>query len=40
MQESDAVRPNEYIQVGYELFEQGDPAVADAEVFGDRKSAV
>ena len=33
MQESDAVRPNEYIQVGYELFEQGDPAVADAEVF-------
>ena len=33
MQESDALRPNEYIQVGYELFEQGDPAVADAEVF-------
>ncbi|MBK1636246.1 ATP phosphoribosyltransferase regulatory subunit [Rhodovulum adriaticum] len=32
-QERDPNRPNEYIQVGYELFGGDDPAAADAEVF-------
>lgn len=32
-QEDDPDRANEYLQVGYELFENIDPAVADAEVF-------
>lgn len=32
-QEQDPDRPNEYIQVGYEIFERDDPADADAEVF-------
>lgn len=32
-QEDDVRRPNEYIQVGYELFDRGSPAAADAEVF-------
>ena len=32
-QERDPHRPNEYIQVGYELFGGDDPAAADAEVF-------
>ena len=32
-QESDLLRANEYIQVGYELFERDTPAASDAEVF-------
>ncbi|MEP3687391.1 MAG: ATP phosphoribosyltransferase regulatory subunit [Sulfitobacter dubius] len=32
-QEHDPNRPNEYIQVGYEVFDRADPAAADAEVF-------
>lgn len=32
-QEKDPTRANEYIQVGYEVFDDVDPAAADAEVF-------
>ncbi|RKF13786.1 ATP phosphoribosyltransferase regulatory subunit [Roseovarius spongiae] len=32
-QDDDAERANEYIQVGYEVFQRTDPAQADAEVF-------
>ncbi len=32
-QERDPARPNEYTQVGYELFARDDPAASDAEVF-------
>jgi len=32
-QEQDEDRANEYIQVGYEVFDRTDPAAADAEVF-------
>ena len=32
-QEQDPDRPNEYVQVGYEVFDRDDPAAADAEVF-------
>ncbi len=32
-QETDEGRPREYLQVGFELFDGGDPAAADAEVF-------
>jgi len=32
-QEEDPDRANEYIQVGYEVFDRADPAAADAEVF-------
>jgi ATP phosphoribosyltransferase regulatory subunit len=32
-QEHDPDRANEYIQVGYEIFDRTDPAAADAEVF-------
>lgn len=32
-QEFDETRSNEYVQVGYEIFERNDPAAADAEVF-------
>ncbi len=32
-QEDDAERANEYLQVGYEVFERDNPAAADAEVF-------
>lgn len=32
-QESDPARANEFIQVGYEVFDRTDPAAADAEVF-------
>jgi len=32
-QERDPNRPSEYVQVGYEIFDGVDPAVADAEVF-------
>ena len=33
MQEEDAHRPNEFVQVGYEVFDGKEPAQADAEVF-------
>ena len=32
-QEHDPTRANEYVQVGYEVFERSDPAASDAEVF-------
>ncbi len=32
-QERDPARANEYIQVGYEVFDRAEPAAADAEVF-------
>ncbi|MGB5864722.1 MAG: ATP phosphoribosyltransferase regulatory subunit [Sulfitobacter sp.] len=32
-QEHDPERANEYVQVGYEVFERDDPAASDAEVF-------
>ncbi|MEP1943614.1 MAG: ATP phosphoribosyltransferase regulatory subunit, partial [Sulfitobacter sp.] len=32
-QEKHPDRPNEYVQVGYEVFERNDPAASDAEVF-------
>lgn len=32
-QENDPDRANEYVQVGYEVFERDDPAASDAEVF-------
>ncbi len=32
-QEDDAERANEFVQVGYEVFDRTDPAAADAEVF-------
>ena len=32
-QERDPTRANEYVQVGYEVFEREDPAASDAEVF-------
>ncbi|WP_322865301.1 ATP phosphoribosyltransferase regulatory subunit [Aquicoccus sp. G2-2] len=32
-QEDDVARANEYLQVGFELFERDDPEAADAEVF-------
>ena len=32
-QEHDPDRANEYVQVGYEVFDRADPAAADAEVF-------
>ena len=32
-QENDPSRPNEYVQVGYEVFDRVDPAASDAEVF-------
>ena len=32
-QEHDPSRPNEYLQVGYEVFDRTNPAAADAEVF-------
>ena len=33
-QEQDKARANEFLQVGYEVFDRADPAAADAEVFG------
>lgn len=32
-QEDDSDRPNEYIQVGYEVFDRANPAASDAEVY-------
>ncbi|MFB9149085.1 ATP phosphoribosyltransferase regulatory subunit [Roseovarius ramblicola] len=34
-QEEDARRPNEYVQVGFEIFERDAPEAADAEVFSN-----
>lgn len=39
-QEDDESRANEYIQVGYEVFDGSDPAAADAEVFALVQQAV
>jgi ATP phosphoribosyltransferase regulatory subunit len=39
-QEQDDARANEYVQVGYELFDRTDPAAADAEVFARIREAV
>ncbi|NNE52560.1 MAG: ATP phosphoribosyltransferase regulatory subunit [Sulfitobacter sp.] len=39
-QEQDPDRANEYVQVGYEVFDRTDPAAADAEVFALIQSAL
>ncbi len=39
-QEDDAARSNEYLQVGYEIFERDNPAAADAEVFSLIRAAL
>jgi ATP phosphoribosyltransferase regulatory subunit len=39
-QEHDIDRPNEYVQVGYEVFDGTDPGAADAEVFALFSEAV
>jgi len=39
-QEDDAARANEYMQVGYEVFDRENPAAADAEVFAVVKEAL
>ena len=39
-QEHMADRPNEYMQVGFELFDRGDQAGADAEVFALMRQAL
>ncbi|MFK7746249.1 MAG: ATP phosphoribosyltransferase regulatory subunit [Roseobacter sp.] len=39
-QEHDPTRANEYLQVGYEVFDRTDPAAADAEVFARFQQAV
>ncbi|MEM7520929.1 MAG: ATP phosphoribosyltransferase regulatory subunit [Pseudomonadota bacterium] len=39
-QEEDPTRANEYLQVGYEIFDRADPAAADAEVFALIKQAL
>ena len=39
-QEDDPDRANEYVQVGYEVFDRTDPAGADAEVFAAMAEAV
>ncbi|MDW3224906.1 MAG: ATP phosphoribosyltransferase regulatory subunit [Paracoccaceae bacterium] len=39
-QEHDPDRANEYIQVGFEVFDRADPARADAEVFGKIASLI
>lgn len=39
-QEDDAARANEYMQVGYEVFDRENPAAADAEVFATVKDAL
>ncbi len=39
-QEDDPDRDNEYLQVGYEVFDRTDPAAADAEVFALMADAV
>lgn len=40
MQEPGSQRPNEYLQVGYEIFDRGDRAARDAEVFALFSDAV
>ena len=39
-QERDPTRANEYIQVGYEVFDRTDPAAADAEIFASIAEAL
>ncbi len=39
-QEDDFARANEYIQVGYEVFDRENPAAADAEVFAQIQTAL
>ncbi|MBT9386926.1 ATP phosphoribosyltransferase regulatory subunit [Pseudooceanicola sp. CBS1P-1] len=39
-QEEDEARANEYVQVGFEIFDGADPAAADAEVFARLRTAV
>ncbi|TCL00359.1 ATP phosphoribosyltransferase regulatory subunit [Shimia isoporae] len=39
-QEDDAARANEYLQVGYEVFDRENPAASDAEVFAVVKDAL
>ena len=39
-QETDEARPNEFLQVGFELFDGADPAAADAEVFATLAAAL
>ena len=39
-QEDDPERANEFVQVGYEVFDRADPAAADAEVFATIAQAV
>ncbi|CUH33350.1 ATP phosphoribosyltransferase regulatory subunit [Jannaschia seosinensis] len=39
-QETDEGRPREYLQVGFEIFDGGDPAAADAEVFDLLRAAL
>ncbi|WP_415919830.1 ATP phosphoribosyltransferase regulatory subunit [Tateyamaria sp. SN6-1] len=39
-QDDDPDRENEYLQVGYEVFDDANPAAADAEVFASLRSAL
>ncbi|WP_294221762.1 ATP phosphoribosyltransferase regulatory subunit [uncultured Shimia sp.] len=39
-QEEDQSRPNEYFQVGYEVFDRNNPAASDAEVFAVMQDAL
>ncbi|MFZ3583508.1 ATP phosphoribosyltransferase regulatory subunit [Loktanella sp. DJP18] len=39
-QDSDPERANEFVQVGYEVFDGGNPALADAEVFAAIRDAL
>ena len=39
-QEEDEARANEYLQVGFEIFDGSDPAAADAEVFARIQTAI
>ena len=39
-QEHDPARANEYVQVGFEIFDRADPAAADAEVFATIAAAM
>lgn len=39
-QEDDLARANEYLQVGYEVFDRNNPAAADAEVFAQIQQAL
>lgn len=39
-QDTDSMRPREYLQAGFEIFEQGDAAAQDAEVLGVIRDAL